>query len=368
MSEIVNANTSETIGAMGPDFFDEAQLRMFHGQLNKRNEKEYLSDSQTAEYGVLVDETMALLALYGEARKRRVGLQSTLDEMLLILRNGTAQTAQMIGKSKATLEVRKGQVADATAGMLDQLMNGEIILPAPKEFERTSTSGQNSDHVKVDKELIEPKPKRVSGGLGAEAEVAYAKRIEAGLMADKVLSGDMPNAAGASNQELKFLVADGLLAKDDFIVANLGLVKWWINRNRPTNNQEDWDDRVQMGTLGLIRAVEKFDYTMGNKFSTYATDWIRQFVDRERANTELIIRLPVEHFTRLHTLRAARTRWLQKHGREATADELSEEVGYDVAEFEALVRTAALGAISLSTPIGDDGELLDVLDLERLVV
>jgi RNA polymerase sigma factor (sigma-70 family) len=359
MTQIAD-NAGETIGAPSPDFFDEKELRGFHQQLATRLEGDYLEDSKAACYELVYDEAFALLSLYAASRKRKIGLETTLDEMLLILERGVGVAALELGKTKVNLQNRKSQVAKASATALESLMKGDDPWISSKE-EPAALPKPPSRPL--------PRPERVATtqtqkGLGAAGEVEHAKRIEAGLFAEKIISGEIENTLGMSDQELEFLTSDGRQAKDDFITANMGLVKSWVLINRSRYNEDAIDDRIQMGYLGLIRAVEKFDYKKGYKFSTYATGWIKQFVERERAHTEWMIKMPVGDVAKFYSLRAARRRALQKTGREATPEELTQQLGYDVAEFEERIKLAVQGTLSLNTPIGEDGaELIDFIDI-----
>jgi RNA polymerase primary sigma factor len=193
--------------------------------------------------------------------------------------------------------------------------------------------------------------------LTAEQEVELAKRIEAGLYAEQLLHDaehGRPLAA-ARRRELELVAADGAAAKEHMVRANLRLVvsvaKKFSGRDVP------FLDVVQEGNLGLIRAVEKFDYARGYKFSTYAMWWIRQAIQRGLGELGRTVRLPVhvvEELTRLN--RIERTLHTQL-GREPTLEELAEETDRPVEKVVEL-RRLARHPISLDTPVGDDGDTL----------
>lgn len=154
--------------------------------------------------------------------------------------------------------------------------------------------------------------------LTAEEEVSLAKRIEAGKAAEAKM-----DLTGDDNPELSQTVTDGKLAKDHFVAANLRLVVSVANQfsNR---SQLKLDELIQEGNLGLMRAVEKFDWRRGYKFSTYATWWIRQSVQRGVAGSERAIRLPVALHDALVKVRAASARLESETGHEATITELAQ--------------------------------------------
>jgi RNA polymerase primary sigma factor len=193
--------------------------------------------------------------------------------------------------------------------------------------------------------------------LTAEEEVELAKRIEAGLYAEQLLHDAEHGRplAVARRRELELVAADGAAAKEHMVRANLRLVvsvaKKFSGRDVP------FLDVVQEGNLGLIRAVEKFDYARGYKFSTYAMWWIRQAIQRGLGELGRTVRLPVhvvEELTRLN--RIERTLHTQL-GREPTLEELAEETDRPVEKVVEL-RRLARHPISLDTPVGDDGDTL----------
>ncbi|PFG19526.1 RNA polymerase RpoD-like sigma 70 subunit [Serinibacter salmoneus] len=188
--------------------------------------------------------------------------------------------------------------------------------------------------------------------LNAEQEVELAKRIEAGLFAEEKLSegGEMEFQA---RRELEWIAADGRRAKNHLLEANLRLVVSLAKRY--TGRGMLFLDLIQEGNLGLIRAVEKFDYTKGYKFSTYATWWIRQAISRAMADQARTIRIPVHMVEVINKLARVQRQMLQDLGREPTPDELAKEMDMTP---EKVVEVQKYGRepISLHTPLGEDGD------------
>ena len=188
--------------------------------------------------------------------------------------------------------------------------------------------------------------------LTAEQEVDLAKRIEAGLFAEHKLDSD-PDLTAQMRRDLEMVAEDGRRAKAHMLEANLRLVvsvaKKYSDRGLSLL------DVVQEGNLGLIRAVEKFDYTKGYKFSTYAMWWIRQAIQRGFADSARTIRLPVHVLEMLSKLSRVERDMHQKLGREPTPEELAVELDRTPDQIEELLRTSRQ-PISLDSTIGEDGE------------
>ncbi|HZB22163.1 MAG TPA: sigma-70 family RNA polymerase sigma factor, partial [Blastococcus sp.] len=159
--------------------------------------------------------------------------------------------------------------------------------------------------------------------LTAEQEVELAKRIEAGLYADRLLA-EKPELSPAKKRDYKILAVDGKAAKAHLLEANLRLVVSVAKRY--TGHGMTFLDLIQEGNVGLIRAVEKFDYTKGFKFSTYATWWIRQAITRAMADSGRTIRLPVHLAEQVNKVVRTRRRMHQELEREPTAEELGLEL------------------------------------------
>ncbi|WP_231702997.1 sigma-70 family RNA polymerase sigma factor [Tsukamurella asaccharolytica] len=188
--------------------------------------------------------------------------------------------------------------------------------------------------------------------LTAEDEVDLAKRIEAGLYAQHLLATKKRMAA-SKKRDLAFIVRDGQAARQHLLEANLRLVvslaKRYTGRGMPLL------DLIQEGNLGLIRAMEKFDYAKGFKFSTYATWWIRQAITRGMADQSRTIRLPVHLVEQVNKLARIRRELHQQMGREATDAELAEESGIP-AEKIADLMDHSRDPVSLDMPVGSDEE------------
>ncbi|KZM36081.1 RNA polymerase sigma factor [Oerskovia enterophila] len=202
--------------------------------------------------------------------------------------------------------------------------------------------------------------------LNAEQEVELAKRIEAGLFAEERLSsGD--TFEPKLRRELEWISGDGRRAKNHLLEANLRLVVSLAKRY--TGRGMLFLDLIQEGNLGLIRAVEKFDYTKGYKFSTYATWWIRQAITRAMADQARTIRIPVHMVEVINKLARVQRQMLQDLGREPTPEELAKELDMTP---EKVVEVQKYGRepISLHTPLGEDGdsEFGDLIEDSEAVV
>ena len=197
--------------------------------------------------------------------------------------------------------------------------------------------------------------------LTAGQEVDLAKRIEAGLFAEDKLAGGSGVLPAGQRTDLERVAEDGRRAKDHLLEANLRLVVSLARRYAGRGML--FLDLIQEGNLGLIRGVEKFDYTRGYKFSTYATWWIRQAIARAMAEQSRTIRLPVHMAEAVSTLARVRRQLLQDLGREPTPGELA--AGLDMPPQRLIeVQKYAREPISLHTPLGEDGdsELGDLIE------
>ena len=189
--------------------------------------------------------------------------------------------------------------------------------------------------------------------LNAEQEVELAKRIEAGLFAEEKLAEGARSLSADARIDLEWIAEDGTRAKNHLLEANLRLVVSLAKRY--TGRGMLFLDLIQEGNLGLIRAVEKFDYTKGYKFSTYATWWIRQAITRAMADQARTIRIPVHMVEVINKLARVQRQMLQDLGREPTPDELAVELDMTP---EKVIEVQKYGRepISLHTPLGEDGD------------
>ncbi len=235
----------------------------------------------------------------------------------------------------------------------EPLPTGAIVISSSDDEDvpvySTQITGATADPVKDYLKQIGKVPL-----LNAAEEVELAMRIEAGLFAEEKLSH--MTAAEKSNQlglDLQWVARDGQRAKSHLLGANLRLVVSLAKRY--TGRGMQFLDLIQEGNLGLIRAVEKFDYTKGFKFSTYATWWIRQAITRAMADQARTIRIPVHMVEVINKLARVQRQMLQDLGREPTPEELSRELDMTP---EKVIEVQKYGRepISLHTPLGEDGD------------
>ncbi|GAA1372753.1 sigma-70 family RNA polymerase sigma factor [Catellatospora chokoriensis] len=188
--------------------------------------------------------------------------------------------------------------------------------------------------------------------LDAAQEVDLSKAIEAGLYAEHLLEADKLKR-GLKRDELEKLVAEGNHAKDLFIRANLRLVvsiaRRYVRSGMPML------DLIQEGNTGLVRAVEKFDYVKGYKFSTYATWWIRQAISRAIAQQERTVRLPVHLVEDVNRMRNVTRQLTRELGSDPEPDQIAAALGVTVERVTELIRWSQ-DTVSLDTPVGDDGD------------
>jgi len=265
------------------------------------------------------------------------------------------RTAKAAAAKVAAVAPAEAAPADATADpealepdaaeLVEEEDDEEVVVP------EEDTSGPSTDLVRAYLKEIG----RVAL-LNAEQEVELAKRIEAGLFAaEKIRQADAGEIKMTKTvrKDLDWLSADGLRAKDHLLEANLRLVVSVAKRY--TGRGMAFLDLIQEGNLGLIRAVEKFDYTKGYKFSTYATWWIRQAITRAMADQARTIRIPVHMVEQINKLTRVQRQMLQDLGREPTADELATELDMTpdkVVEIQGYAREP----VSLEQNVGDEGD------------
>ena len=189
--------------------------------------------------------------------------------------------------------------------------------------------------------------------LTALEEVELARAIEAGLYAQKVLDGEVETSAKASEDELREIAAEGERAMQRFVQANLRLVVSVARKYG--RSQMPLLDLVQEGNTGLIRAVEKFDYAKGFKFSTYATWWVRQAISRGIAQQGRIVRLPVHVAEQVNQVSAVRRNLERTLGRDPELAEIAEELGLEESKVVDLLRYSR-DHVSLDAPVEADGD------------
>lgn len=225
----------------------------------------------------------------------------------------------------------------------------DSLTPAGNPKRRVLTTGATSDPVKDYLKQIG----RVNL-LNAEQEVDLSERIEAGLYAQHLLdTSPAEDLTFQRRRELRWAANDGKKAKDHLLEANLRLVVSLAKRY--TGRGMLFLDLIQEGNLGLIRAVEKFDWKKGFKFSTYATWWIRQAITRAMADQARTIRVPVHMVEVINKLSRVQRQMLQDLGREPTPDELARELDMPVEKVQE-VQKYGREPISLHTPLGEDGD------------
>ena len=251
---------------------------------------------------------------------------------------------------------RRGREGTETAGFV---LSDDDEDDAPAQ--QVAAAGATADPVKDYLKQIGKVPL-----LNAEQEVELAKRIEAGLFAEEKLA-NADKLAPKLKRELEIIAEDGRRAKNHLLEANLRLVVSLAKRY--TGRGMLFLDLIQEGNLGLIRAVEKFDYTKGYKFSTYATWWIRQAITRAMADQARTIRIPVHMVEVINKLARVQRQMLQDLGREPTPEELAKELDMTP---EKVIEVQKYGRepISLHTPLGEDGdsEFGDLIEDSEAVV
>ncbi|MEU4349295.1 RNA polymerase sigma factor [Streptomyces sp. NPDC023838] len=292
-------------------------------------------------------------------------------------------------KTVAKKAVAKKTAAKKTAGKKgdEEVIEGEELLEdvAPGKGDEEEAEGENKGFVLSDDDEDDAPAQQVAVAgatadpvkdylkqigkvplLNAEQEVELAKRIEAGLFAEDKLSA-ADKLAPKLKRELEIIAEDGRRAKNHLLEANLRLVVSLAKRY--TGRGMLFLDLIQEGNLGLIRAVEKFDYTKGYKFSTYATWWIRQAITRAMADQARTIRIPVHMVEVINKLARVQRQMLQDLGREPTPEELAKELDMTP---EKVIEVQKYGRepISLHTPLGEDGdsEFGDLIEDSEAVV
>jgi RNA polymerase primary sigma factor len=258
------------------------------------------------------------------------------------------ESAELAAVAEAEPEDEEAEGAeDATDFAWEDEEESEALRQARKDAEMTASADSVRAYLKqIGKVAL----------LNAEEEVDLAKRIEAGLYGAERLRQAEETGEKMSTQmrrDLRWIVRDGERAKNHLLEANLRLVVSLAKRY--TGRGMAFLDLIQEGNLGLIRAVEKFDYTKGYKFSTYATWWIRQAITRAMADQARTIRIPVHMVEVINKLGRIQRELLQDLGREPTPEELAKEM--DITPDKVLeIQQYAREPISLDQTIGDEGD------------
>ena len=347
-------------------------------------------------------KTPRTVAKPATAKKTRSAAKTTAKST----KTGTTKPARSSAKKKAAVEDVEPTIAQLTSGEIEvevQRDGDEVVLKVGGK-KRSLDEVDDSQFVEereatLEKELVEeegfslsdqddadePEQQVVSAGatadpvkdylkqigkvalLNAVQEVELAKRIEAGLFAEERIA-DVENPIVPDDlEDFEWIANDGRNAKNHLLEANLRLVVSLAKRY--TGRGMLFLDLIQEGNLGLIRAVEKFDYTKGYKFSTYATWWIKQAITRAMADQARTIRIPVHMVEVINKLARVQRQMLQDLGREPTPEELAKELDMTP---EKVVEVQKYGRepISLHTPLGEDGdsEFGDLIEDSEAVV
>ena len=357
------------------------------------------SEAKEKATGTKTPKTVAKPAA---AKKTRSAAKTTAKST----KTGTTKPARSSAKKKAAVEDVEPTIAQLTSGEIEvevQRDGDEVVLKVGGK-KRSLDEVDDSQFVEereatLEKELVEeegfslsdqddadePEQQVVSAGatadpvkdylkqigkvalLNAVQEVELAKRIEAGLFAEERIA-DVENPIAPDDlEDFEWIANDGRNAKNHLLEANLRLVVSLAKRY--TGRGMLFLDLIQEGNLGLIRAVEKFDYTKGYKFSTYATWWIKQAITRAMADQARTIRIPVHMVEVINKLARVQRQMLQDLGREPTPEELAKELDMTP---EKVVEVQKYGRepISLHTPLGEDGdsEFGDLIEDSEAVV
>jgi RNA polymerase primary sigma factor len=339
------------------------------------------SDAATAASEMPVDAVDELVARVrdrgsvttGEIFSALPKLQPETEELAAIFARIEASGLEVIDEIRE--EIRRED--ERRAGRSDEPVERPVVASAPIPNVTLPRPGAVAGPSAAARHARAPRPERSEGGgfdpvrmylkeigkvplLTGEQEVTLAKRIEAGVHATERLEKE-PSLSGEARASLDAVATDGDIAKKQLTEANLRLVvsiaKRYVGRGMALL------DLVQEGNLGLIRAVEKFDYTKGFKFSTYATWWIRQAITRAIADQARTIRIPVHMVETMNKVLRVQRQMLQELGREPTVEEVAAKVELTPDRVRDIQRIS-LEPVSLETPVGeeDDSSLGDFVE------
>jgi RNA polymerase primary sigma factor len=311
-----------------------------------RNRRFITTGEIFAAFPDLEPETEELARIYEELAARGIEIVDEIHEELRREDEERAGRGADEHRARRT-ELGRGAVVSRPGEMVEPSRSGRSVARDRSSDLRPERTGESMDPVRMYLKEIGKVPL-----LTAEQEVKLAQRLEAGVLATERLDTEADLGAEVCTS-LEAVVADGELAKNQLIEANLRLVvsiaKRYVNRGMALL------DLVQEGNLGLIRAVEKFDYTKGFKFSTYATWWIRQAITRAIADQARTIRIPVHMVETMNKVLRVQRQMLQELGREPTVDEVAEKVDLSPDRVRDIQRIA-LEPLSLETPVGEEDD------------
>jgi RNA polymerase primary sigma factor len=325
------------------------------GVLDQVRERGFITTGEIfAAFPDLEPDTDELRALWDMYESRGI---KVLDEIQEELQREDERRAGSPSPTSSTATTRRRSTAEArehrpsgtrsTRGTGDSEVDSEL---AATRSARVPSEGGSFDPVRMYLKEIGKVPL-----LTAEQEVTLAKRIEAGLDATEKLEADGEPLSESSRASWQAVQRDGELARRQLTEANLRLVvsiaKRYVGRGMALL------DLIQEGNLGLIRAVEKFDYTKGFKFSTYATWWIRQAITRAIADQARTIRIPVHMVETMNKVLRIQRQMLQELGREPTIEEIAAKVELTPDKVREIQRIA-LEPVSLETPVGEEDDSL----------
>jgi RNA polymerase primary sigma factor len=300
--------------------------------------------------------------------------EAQVDEVRALIARGKVagfvsadEVGTVLAAAEVPPEVMDGVLAVLNAEGVEIIDSGDELDAAEKDEARLRKDEEAAQKASPTSDAVRMYLKEIGkvALLTAEQEVDLAKRIEAGLFAsEKLVTQTLP---AALRRDLEVIEYDGTVAKRQLVEANLRLVvsiaKRYVGRGML------FLDLIQEGNLGLIRAVEKFDYTKGYKFSTYATWWIRQAITRAIADQARTIRIPVHMVETINKLIRIQRQLLQDLGRDPTPEEVGREM--DLTPEKVLeIQKLAQEPVSLDTPIGeaDDSHLGDFIEDSDAIV